>query len=331
VILSSGPRYRGAVSASGGGKAIVAAMAANLGIAITKLIAALFSGSAAMLAEAVHSFADTINQVLLLVGGRRARKAADQEHPFGYGRERYLFAFIVSIVLFSVGGAYSVYEGVQKLIEPHHLENAWLPIAVILVSIVLESFSLRTARKESLPFKGTGSWISFIRRAKAPELPVVLFEDTAALTGLVFALLGVGLTVITGDPIFDALGTLAIGLLLVAVAIILGTVTKSLLIGEGAEPDVVERIRDAFNAHPQTEALIHLKTLYLGPDEMLVAAKVAFPRATRLAEVATAIDQMEADIRAQIPVARVIYIEPDVYLPRDGETATDAIVIKSAD
>jgi len=320
------------VSAEGGGKAIIAAMAANLGIALTKLVAALFSGSAAMLAEAVHSFADTINQVLLLIGGRRAKKAADQEHPFGYGRERYLFAFIVSIVLFSVGGAYSVYEGVQKLIEPHHLENWWLPIVVLLVSIVLEGFSLRTARKESLPFKGSGSWVSFIRRAKAPELPVVLFEDTAALTGLVFALLGVGLTVLTGDPVFDALGTLLIGLLLVAVAIVLGSVTKSLLIGEGAEPDVVERIRDAFNAHPQTEALIHLKTLYLGPDEMLVAAKVAFPRATTVADVAAAIDQMEADIRAQIPVARVIYIEPDIYRePGVGDMTTDAIVIKSAD
>jgi cation diffusion facilitator family transporter len=308
-------------------------MAANLGIALTKLVAALFSGSAAMLAEAVHSFADTINQVLLLVGGRRSRKSADQEHPFGYGRERYLFAFIVSIVLFSVGGAYSVYEGIQKLTEPHHeIENWWLPIAVILVSIALEGFSFRTARKESLPFKGTGSWISFIRRAKAPELPVVLFEDSAALLGLVFALLGVGLTVLTGDPVFDAIGTLLIGLLLVAVAIILGSVTKSLLIGEGAEPDVVERIRDAFNAHPQTEALIHLRTLYLGPDEMLVAAKVAFPRATTVADVAAAIDQMEADIRAQIPVARVIYIEPDIFKePGVGDMTTDAIVIKSAD
>jgi cation diffusion facilitator family transporter len=320
------------VSASGGGKAIIAAMAANLGIALTKLVAALLSGSAAMLAEAVHSFADTINQVLLLVGRRRARKAADQEHPFGYGRERYLFAFIVSIVLFSLGGAYSVYESIQKFLEPHHeIVNWWLPIAVIVISIALEGFSFRTARKESLPFKGSGSWVSFIRRAKAPELPVVLFEDTAALIGLSFALLGVGLTVITGNPVFDAIGTLLIGLLLVTVAIILGSVTKSLLIGEGAEPDVVERIRDAVNRHPRVEALIHLRTLYLGPDEMLVAAKVAFPHATRLAQVAEAIDQLEVDIRAAVPVARVIYIEPDILRPRGETMATDAIVIKSSD
>ena len=320
------------MSASGGGKAIIAAMAANLGIALTKLVAALLSGSAAMLAEAVHSFADTINQVLLLVGRRRARKAADQEHPFGYGRERYLFAFIVSIVLFSLGGAYSVYESIQKFLEPHHeIVNWWLPIAVIVISIALEGFSFRTARKESLPFKGSGSWVSFIRRAKAPELPVVLFEDTAALIGLSFALLGVGLTVITGNPVFDAIGTLLIGLLLVTVAIILGSVTKSLLIGEGAEPDVVERIRDAVNRHPRVEALIHLRTLYLGPDEMLVAAKVAFPHATRLAQVAEAIDQLEVDIRAAVPVARVIYIEPDILRPRGETMATDAIVIKSSD
>jgi cation diffusion facilitator family transporter len=320
------------VSSSGGGRAIVAAMAANLGIALVKLVAALFSGSAAMLAEAVHSFADTINQVLLLIGGRRSRKAADQEHPFGYGRERFLFAFIVSIVLFSVGGAYSVYEGVDKLIHPHELENWWLPIVVIVISIGLEAFSFRTARRESLPFKGTGSWVAFVRRAKAPELPIVLFEDSAALVGLTFALLGVGLTALTGNPVFDALGTLFIGALLVVVAIVLGSVTQSLLIGEGAEPDVVERIRDAFTRHPQTEALIHLRTLYLGPDEMLVAAKVAFPKATRLVDVATAIDQMEADIRAEVPVARVIYIEPDVVRPAAvGDAATDAIVIRSAD
>jgi len=320
------------VSTSGGNRAIVAAMLANLGIAVTKLIAALFSGSGAMLAEAVHSFADTINQVLLLIGGRRSRKEADEEHPFGYGRARFLYGFLVAIILFSVGGAYSIYEGVHKLQNPEPLEVPWLPIVVILISMVLEGFSFRTARQESLPFKGSGSWVSFIRRAKAPELPIVLLEDTAALTGLGFALLGVGLTIITGNPVFDAIGTLFIGALLIAVALILGIETKSLLIGEGASPENVATIRNALNAHPTVESLIHMKTLYLGPDELMIAAKVAFPKATRLVEIATAIDALEADIRAKIPAARVIYIEPDLYHPPgEGNPATDAIVIKGSD
>jgi len=320
------------VSASGGNRAIVAAMLANLGIAVTKLIAAVFSGSGAMLAEAVHSFADTINQVLLLVGGRRSQKAADDEHPFGYGRARFLYGFLVSIILFTVGGAYSIYEGVHKLQHPEPLSVVWLPIVVILFSFVLESFSLRTARRESLPFKGTGSWIQFIRRAKAPELPIVLLEDTAALTGLVFALLGVGLTIITGDPVFDALGTLFIGALLIAVALILGIETKSLLLGEGASPQNLATIRDVINANETVESLIHMKTLYLGPDELMVAAKVAFPPATRLVEIAASIDALEADIRAKIPAARVIYIEPDLFHPpSDGDPPTDAIILKSED
>ena len=307
-------------------------MLANLGIAVTKLIAALFSGSGAMLAEAVHSFADTINQVLLLVGGRRSTKAADEEHPFGYGRARFLYGFLVAIILFSVGGAYSIYEGIHKLQNPEPLEVPWLPIIVILISMVLEGFSFRTARHESLPFKGSGSWISFIRRAKAPELPIVLLEDTAALTGLFFALIGVGLTIITGNPLFDSIGTLLIGALLILVALILGIETKSLLIGEGASPENVATIRNAINAHPTVESLIHMKTLYLGPDELMIAAKVAFPKATRLVEIATAIDALEADIRNKIPTTRVIYIEPDLYHPpSEGSPATDAIVIKGSD
>jgi cation diffusion facilitator family transporter len=307
-------------------------MAANLGIAITKLIAALFSGSGAMLAEAVHSFADTINQVLLLIGGRRSQKDADEQHPFGYGRARFLYGFLVSIILFTVGGAYSIYEGIHKLENPEPLDVVWLPILVILISIVLESFSLRTARRESLPFKGSGSWVSFIRRAKAPELPIVLLEDTAALTGLAFALLGVGLTIITGNPLFDSLGTLFIGALLIAVALILGIETKSLLLGEGASPENVATIRDAINANQTVESLIHMKTLYLGPDELMVAAKVAFPPATRLSDIATAIDALEADIRSRIPAARVIYIEPDLYHPpREANPPTDTVILKSED
>ncbi|MGX5694822.1 cation diffusion facilitator family transporter [Agromyces soli] len=317
------------MSASGGTKAIIAAFLANMGIAITKLVAWAVSGSASMLAEAVHSFADSGNQLLLILGGRKARKAADKDHPFGYGRERYVYAFVVSIILFSVGGVFSIYEGVEKLQHPHELENIWVPIAVLVIAIVLESFSLRTAIKESNHFRGRQSWVQFVRRAKAPELPVVLLEDVAALVGLVFALFGVGLTAITHNPVFDAIGTLMIGTLLVVVAIVLGIETKSLLVGEGAGEDDVQKIEQAITAGPEVERIIHMKTLYLGPDELLVAAKLGFPADQRLLEVAAATNVVEQRIRRAVPAARVIYIEPDVYVdPNQTAPPTDAIVIK---
>ena len=320
------------MSASGGTKAIIAAFSANLGIAVTKFVAFIFSGSSSMLAESVHSVADAGNQLLLLLGGRKSRRAADAKHPFGYGRERYVFAFVVSIILFSVGGVFSLYEGVDKITHPHEIEVPWLPIVVLLVAIVLESFSLRTAVIESNHVRGDQGWIAFIRHAKQPELPVVLLEDIAALFGLVFALTGVGLTILTGEPIWDGIGTVAIGVLLVTVAIVLGIETKSLLVGEGASRGDVKKIQDAFNASKKVDAVIHMKTLYLGPDELLVAAKVAFPKATRLTDIAKAIDEVETEIREAVPVARVIYIEPDVYRPAGvGEPPTDAIVIKGAD
>jgi cation diffusion facilitator family transporter len=279
----------------------------------------------------VHSVADAGNQLLLLLGGRKARKKADAEHPFGYGRERYVYAFVVSIILFSVGGMFSLYEGVEKLTHPHPLEVPWLPILVLVIAIVLESFSLRTAVKESNHVRGSQNWIQFVRHAKQPELPVVLLEDIAALMGLVFALTGVGLTIITGDPMWDGIGTIAIGVLLVLVAVILGIETKSLLVGEGATPGDNAKILAALNNHPQVEAVIHMKTLYLGPDELLVAAKIAVPKSTKAAEVAATIDAIESDVRAAVPLARVIYLEPDIYVPRDENPSTDAIVIKSTD
>ena len=320
------------MSTAGGTKAIIAAMLANLGIAITKFIAWLVSGSSSMLAEAVHSVADTGNQVLLLRGGRVSKREADSQHPFGYGRERYIYAFVVSIILFSVGGMFSIYEGVDKLMHPHELDVVWLPITVLIIAMVLESFSLRTAVRESNRVRGNDTWFQFVRHAKAPELPVVLLEDVAALCGLVLAFLGVGLTIITGNSAFDAIGTLAIGALLVLVAIVLGIETKSLLVGEGASPADVEAIRTAINSDESVEALIHMKTLYLGPEELLVGAKVAFAREKRLVDVATLIDALEERIRAAVPVARVIYIEPDVYVkPGTENPPTDTIVIKSAD
>jgi cation diffusion facilitator family transporter len=317
------------MSASGGNKAIIAAFAANLGIAVTKFIAWGFSGSSSMLAEGVHSLADSGNQLLLLLGGRKAKKQATREHPFGYGRERYVYAFVVSIILFSVGGVFSLYEGVDKLQHPHAIEVPWLPILVLVIAIGLEGFSLRTAIHESRPHKGNLTWVQFVRRAKAPELPVVLLEDVAALTGLVFALIGVGLSVITGNGLWDAVGTLAIGVLLIVVAIILGIETKSLLVGEGASDADLAAIEAAILAGDEVERIIHMKTLYLGPDELLVGTKLAVHGEARLADVAAAIDVVESRIRAAVPAARVIYIEPDVWVnPAETHPATDAIVIK---
>jgi cation diffusion facilitator family transporter len=311
------------MSASGGGKAIIAALSANLGIAITKFIAFLISGSSSMLAESVHSLADSGNQVLLLVGGKRAQREADAEHPFGYGRTRYVYAFIVAIILFSVGGVFSLYEGFEKIVEPHELEVVWLPIAVLLVAICLEGYSLRTAVKESNHSRGSQSWISFVRRAKSPELPVVLLEDVAALIGLVLALFGVVLTAVTGDGIWDGIGTMAIGVLLVAVAIVLGVEMSSLLVGEGASASDVTKIREAITSGHEVDSIIHMKTLYLGPDELLVAAKVALPATTTLADISTAINTVEQRVRAAVPIARVIYIEPDVFVK--DHRAADAV------
>lgn len=320
------------MSTEGGKRAILAAGGANLGIAIVKFVAFLFSGSSSMLAESVHSLADTGNQALLLLGGSRSRKSADAQHPFGYGRERYVYAFVVSIILFTVGGVFSIYEGVEKLTHPHPLDVAWLPVLVLVIAIFAESFSLRTAVKESNHTRGTQSWVEFIRRAKAPELPVVLLEDFAALVGLALALLGVGFTIITGNALWDGIGTLCIGVLLILVAIVLGMETKSLLVGEGASSEDSIAIRDAINAHPEVEALIHMKTLYVGPEELLVGAKVAFSSKARLSDVAAYINSVEASVRAAVPVARIIYIEPDVYIDPGAEhPTTDAIVIRSND
>ena len=298
------------MSASGGAKAIVAALLANTGIAITKFVAFLFSGSSAMLAESVHSVADAGNQGLLLVGGRKGRRAADAEHPFGYGRERFVYAFVVSIILFSIGGVFSLYEGVSKLRDPHPLENAWLPILVLSIAIVLESFSLRTAIRESNKVRGAQGWMEFIRRSKAPELPVVLLEDVAALLGLVFAMVGVGLTILTGDSMWDALGTIMIGVLLVLVAVALGIETKSLLVGEGASADDVRAIRRTLDDHEAVIEIVHMKTLYLGPDELLVGAKVTFDPGMSIERAAGIINELEVSVRDAVPSARVIYIEP---------------------
>jgi cation diffusion facilitator family transporter len=315
------------MATEGGTKAVVAALLANTGIALTKFLAFALTQSSSMLAEAIHSVADSGNQLLLLLGGRKARRGASAEHPFGYGRERYIYSFIVAIVLFSVGGLFALYEAYHKWHEVHEhpgdlgqLDGRWwwVPLLVLGVAIVMESFSFRTAIVEANKERGELSLVGFVRRAKAPELPVILLEDLAALTGLVFALLGVGLTLITREPIFDVIGTALIGLLLVTVAVILALETKSLLLGEAATPEAQRRIRAAIEGSDGIESVIHMKTLHLGPDELLVAAKIAVSATDSAADVARAIDNAEVAIREAEPVARAIYLEPD--LRRQGAT-----------
>ena len=301
-------------------RAIVAALAANIGIATTKFIAATISGSASMLAEAIHSVADSGNQFLLILGGKRSRRTATLAHPFGYGRSRFIYAFMVSIVLFSIGGMFSILEGVSKLSEPHEIDNFWLPLTVLGVSIVLESFSLRSALREAKKVRGKASLVKFIRHAKQPELPVVMLEDIAALIGLVLAFAGVGLTAITHDAVWDAYGTLAIGLLLIVVAIILGIETSSLLIGEGASADDVALIRDALEVVVGKGGVIHMKTMYLGPEELLLGAKIAVAKDATGAEVAETIDAAEESVRNAVPIARVIYLEPDIKRGASGDS-----------
>jgi cation diffusion facilitator family transporter len=300
------------MSTEGSTRAILAALGANIGIAITKFVAAGVSGSASMFAEGIHSVADSGNQVLLIIGGKRAKREASDSHPFGYGRSRYIYAFMVSIVLFSVGGLFSILEGWNKLHEPHELEQAWLPLTVLGVSIGLESFSLYTALSAAKEDRGSTSLIKYIRHAKSPELPVVLLEDMAALLGLLLAFGGVGLTVLTHDPIWDAYGTLAIGALLVLVAIILGIETSSLLVGEGATAGDTQKIRAALESTPGVRSVIHSKTLYLGPDELMLAAKIEVASDASGKEITAVIDAAEARVREAVPATRVIYLEPDL-------------------
>ncbi|AXI77811.1 cation diffusion facilitator family transporter [Peterkaempfera bronchialis] len=301
------------MSAAGGTKAIVAALSANLAIAAGKFVAFVVTGSSSMLAEAVHSVADSGNQGLLLLGGKRARREASEEHPFGYGRERYIFGFLVSIVLFSVGGMFALYEGYEKVAHPHPLESWYWAVGVLIFAILAEGFSFRTAVKESNRIRGSLSWSQFIRRAKAPELPVVLLEDFGALIGLVLALFGVGLAITTGNGVWDGVGTLCIGVLLIAIALVLAVETKSLLLGEAATKETVAEIREALVDHDTVAGLIHMRTLHLGPEELLVAAKIAVRHDDTAADVARAIDDAEARIRRAVPIARVIYLEPDIY------------------
>jgi cation diffusion facilitator family transporter len=307
------------VSQNSGVKAVLAAMVANISIAILKLVAWLLTGAASMLAEAVHSVADSANQILLLLGGKAAKKRPTTAHPFGYGRDRYISAFLVAIILFSMGGLFACYEAFNKFKEvreghPNALLTSawwWVPVAVLVGAIIAESLSLRTAIRETRAVKGNASLFRFIRSSKAPELPVILLEDLGALTGLVFALVGVGMTLLTGSGYWDAAGTAAIGLLLVAIAIILAIETKSMLIGESASEEEIAKITAAFEATPGIKRIIYMKTVHFGPDEVMVAVKVCVDPELRAGELSDVIDAAEAAVRAASPIVKAIYVEPD--------------------
>lgn len=313
----------------GSKRAIVAAFVANLGIAIAKIVGFVITGSAGLLAEAGHSLADTGNQALLLLGGRRASRAADREHPFGFGRERYFWAFVVALVLFSMGGLFALYEGINKFRNPHETENLGVAIGILVLAIGLETFSLLTAVRAARQVKPAGTtWWQFIRRSKSPELPVVLLEDLGAEIGLVLALVGVVLAHATHDARWDAVGSIAIGLLLVAIAIVLAIEMKGLLIGEAANAESEEAIRAAITSSPTVGSLIHLRTQHIGPDELLVGAKIDFDRTLDLAALAQAINGVETAIRASVNLRCVIYLEPDLRrldtAPTGESTSPDA-------
>jgi cation diffusion facilitator family transporter len=315
----------GAGAKPAGLRAVFAALAANLGIAVTKFIAFAITGSASMLAESVHSVADSGNQVLLLLGRNRASRARTEEHPFGYGRERYFYAFVVAVVLFTVGALFSIYEGIHKITHPAPVRDPAVAFVVLGIAIVLESFSLRTAVRESSEQREGHGWLAFIRRAKAPELPAILLEDVAALAGLFLAAVGVTLTVVTGSEFWDGLGSLAIGVLLGCVAVILAVEMKSLLIGESASADVERAIVTALEDGTEVERVIHLRTLHMGPESLLVAAKIAVRPCERAETVAAGIDAAERRVRAAVPIARMIYLEPDLYYAARADTTDPAI------
>ena len=299
------------MSAGGGTKAILAALAANAGIALAKFVGFAITGASSMLAEAVHSVADTSNQGLLLLGQRTSKRKATSEHPFGFGRDRYFYSFIVALMLFSLGSVFAIYEGLHKLQHPEPLTTPIVAVIILLVAVGLEGYSFYTAVVESRKIKGTVSWWGFIRQSRTPELPVVLLEDSGALLGLVFALFGVGLSVITDDPVWDGVGTLMIGALLGVIAVILIIEMKSLLIGEGATATELDTITNAL-VGGRVQRLIHIRTQYLGPDELLVAAKIALEPGLPLTDVAAEIDRAEARVREAVPAARLIYLEPDL-------------------
>ena len=306
--------------ATGGTRAILAAMFANGAIAIAKFVAYLVTGSASMLAESIHSVADTSNQGLLLLGGKRAQKLADDRHQFGYGRERYFWAFVVAMVLFALGGLFSIYEGIEKIRHPHQLESLGWAVGVLVFAIIVEFFSFRVAVNEASKVRGDKTWWQFVRRSRSPELPVVLLEDLGAMVGLLLAMVGVGLAALTGDPVWDGIGTLCIGILLLVIAVVLTVEMKSLLIGEAATQEHIDAVTSAAGAAPSVVRIIDLKTQHIGPEELLVAGKIEFDNSLTNPQLSDAIDGVESAIRHAVSLKMQIYIEPDLYEANHSDT-----------
>ena len=300
------------MSTEGGTKAVVAALLANSGIAVSKFVAFAATGSTSMLSEAIHSVADALNQVLLLIGGKRSKRIADEKYQFGYGRVRYVYGFMVAIVLFMVGGIYSLYEGWHKWNHPEPVDNHWIAIGVLSIAIILESLSFRTAILETNKVRGKRSFAKFVRDARQPELPVILLEDFGALLGLVFALFGVSFAVITGDGRWDGMGAMAIGTLLIIIAIILIREMSAMLVGEGALPEEYDAVKAALESAPLVERVINLRTLHVGPDALLVGAKIAIRRCDTAQDIAQGIDEAERLLRLAVPSAQYVFLEPDL-------------------
>ncbi len=316
--------------ATGSNKVVLAALFGNSMIAIAKFVGFFITGSSSMLAEAIHSVADSGNQSLLLWGGRAAKKTADDEHQFGYGRERYFWSFVVALVLFALGGGFATYEGIEKILHPHEIKQAGVALGILAFGMVVEGYAFRTAVVESRPLKGDLSWWEFVKRARVPELPVVLLEDLGAMVGLMTAFVAIIIAQITGNAIWDGIGTLAIGILLLVIACILIIEMRSLLLGEGARPKEMLKIKTAINTAPHVQKLVHIRTQHLGPEELLVGAKIIFEPGLTVEELADAINSVEARIRQVVPIARPMYIEPDL-LRSPEELKANAAPVGNAD
>lgn len=291
--------------------AIFFALGANFAIFVAKIAAAIFTGSGAMMAEAVHSLADCGNQILLLIGMRKARKPASAEHPLGHGKAIYFWSFLVALLLFSMGGMFSLYEGIHKLQAPEALRGPWIAVGVLVFGVVAEGFSMWGCMREVNKSRGSQPVWKWFHESRESELLVIFGEDLAALLGLALALAAVLLTIITGNPIFDALGTIAIGVLLVVIAVFIAIEVKALLIGQSASPVRQAEIRAFLDGRPEIHSVLNMITLQLGPDVML-AVKAQIVVNDQNPDLVASINRIEADLKARFTDVRWSFFEPDV-------------------